>query len=118
MDQDVYLNDRPYRICDIGEGDCMLVLTNAEGIESLYETYSNRYLELERMIVIDTSLAWQKPLHELTKRESYGLASDIHLLADIYWLDEIKIEVESLGSYLNEILEKEFSPREIITNLP
>ena len=111
MDHTLYLNDRKYRICDIGEGECALIITNAMQVESLCESYCNQYLDLERRIIIDTSLAWPKAINELSEEECDSLALDIHLLADIYWLEQIKIETDYCNINLARMLSEELYPR-------
>lgn len=94
MDCTIYLNDRKYRFCDIGEGRCTLVLSYAEGIESLYEHFSHQFLELERMIVIDISTCWNHEFDALHEKERCELIGDTHLLASIYWLDDFQIKTD------------------------
>lgn len=92
MDYAIYLNDRKYRICDIGEGKCTLVISYAEGVESLHEHYSRQSNESERIIVIDISSCWGGEIDSLDEKEHCELMGDIQLLADIYWLEDYKIK--------------------------
>ncbi|PTC02765.1 hypothetical protein VME0621_01289 [Vibrio mediterranei] len=95
MDCTIYLNDRKYRICDIGEGRCTLVLSYAEGIELLHEHFSHQFLEIERMIVIDISTCWSGEIDTLYEKDRCELITDIRLLTDIYWLDDFEIKTDT-----------------------
>ncbi|WP_045406978.1 hypothetical protein [Vibrio jasicida] len=94
MDCTIYLNDRRYRVCDIGEGKCTLVLSYAEGIESLHEHFSHQFLELERMIIIDISTFWGGDVEALCEKDRCELITDVRLLTDIYWLDDFEIKTD------------------------
>lgn len=94
MDCTIYLNDRKYRVCDIGEGRCTLVLSYAEGIESLHEHFSHQFLEIERMIVIDISTCWSGEIDTLCEKDRCELIGDVRLLTDIYWLDDFEIKTD------------------------
>ncbi|AIV05690.1 hypothetical protein LA59_09455 [Vibrio harveyi] len=94
MDCTIYLNDRKYRICDIGEGKCTLVLSYAEGIESLHEYFSHQFLEMERIIIVDISTCWSGKVEALCERDRSELITDVRLLTDIYWLDDFEIKTD------------------------
>lgn len=94
MDFTIYLNDRKYRVCDIGEGKCTLMLSHAEGIESLHEHFSHQFLELERMIIIDISTCWGVDVEGLCEKDRCELITDVRLLTDIYWLDDFEIKTD------------------------
>ncbi|MEG3220969.1 hypothetical protein PD716_10035 [Vibrio gigantis] len=94
MDFTIYLNDRKYRVCDIGEGKCTLMLSYAEGIESLHEHFSHQFLELERMIIIDISTCWGGKVEALCEKDRCELITDVRLLTDIYWLDDFEIKTD------------------------
>ncbi|MGR5278395.1 hypothetical protein ACPV5J_17070 [Vibrio rotiferianus] len=94
MDFTIYLNDRKYRVCDIGEGKCTLMLSHAEGIESLHEHFSHQFLELERMIIIDISTCWGGDVEALCEKDRCELITDVRLLTDIYWLDDFEIKTD------------------------
>ncbi len=94
MDFTIYLNDRKYRVCDIGEGKCTLMLSHAEGIESLHEHFSHQFLEIERMIVIDISTCWSGEIDTLCEKDRCELIGDVRLLTDIYWLDDFEIKTD------------------------
>ena len=89
MDFTIYLNDRKYRVCDIGEGKCTLMLSHAEGIESLHEHFSHQFLELERIIIIDISTCWGVDVEGLCEKDRCELITDVRLLTDIYWVDRL-----------------------------
>ncbi|WP_258070335.1 hypothetical protein [Vibrio jasicida] len=90
----MYLNDRKYRVCDIGEGNCTLLLSYAQEIESLHEHFSHQFLEIDRMIVIDISTCWSVDIDLLGESERCELMKDIRLLADIYWLEDYEIKTD------------------------
>ncbi|MGR5209543.1 hypothetical protein ACPV4A_03270 [Vibrio rotiferianus] len=113
MERAIYLNDRKYRICDIGEGECTLVITYSDDVESLCYNYSHLYLESERVMVVDVSNCWDKRLEELTTAECELLAKDIQLLADVYWLDEVKVITENYNEDLNNSLFNKFYFRKL-----
>lgn len=94
MDCTIYLNDRKYRVCDIGEGKCTLVLSYAKDIESLHEHFSHQFLELERMIIMDISTSWVGEVEALCEKDCCELFGDIRLLTDIYWLDDFEIKTD------------------------
>jgi hypothetical protein len=94
VDYTIYLNDRKYRICDIGEGKCVLVLSYADGIEILHEHFNHTLLEIERMIVIDISMCWGEEFDSLHESDRCKLIGDVLLLADIYWLDGFEIQTD------------------------
>jgi len=54
----IFLNDRKYRGCDMGEGRCTIIITFTKDIEKLYECYKGTYLKLERVIILDMSECW------------------------------------------------------------
>ncbi|MGR5193948.1 hypothetical protein [Vibrio rotiferianus] len=113
MERAIYLNDRKYRICDIGEGECTLIVTYSDDVESLFYSYSHLYLDLERVLVVDISLCWGKKLEELTTADCEVLAKDIRLLADVYWLDEVKVITENNNEDLNNSLFNKFYFRKL-----
>lgn len=94
MDCTIYLNDRKYRVCDIGEGKCTLVLSYAKDIESLHEQFSHQFLELERVIIIDISIFWVGEVEALSEKDRCELIADVRLLTDIYWLDDFEIKTD------------------------
>lgn len=94
MECTMYLNDRKYRVCDIGEGKCTLLLSYAQEIESLHEHFSHQFLEIDRIIIIDISTCWSGGIDLLDERERCELMKDIRLLADIYWLEDYEIKTD------------------------
>ncbi|MGR5351171.1 hypothetical protein ACPV40_13605 [Vibrio alfacsensis] len=113
MERAIYLNDRKYRICDIGEGECTLVITYSDDVESLFYSYSHLYLELERVLIVDISRCWSQRLEEMTTAECELLAKDIQLLADVYWLDEVKVMTECKNESLEISLFDKFYFRKL-----
>lgn len=89
----IYLNDRPYDVLDIGEGSCLIiiVINFRLYIKEHINTYSN-----QRVIVVDI----EKMLHcdidgEGTVEQL--LADDLHLLLDVFWLEEVEFKSEVSG---------------------
>lgn len=98
----IYLNDRPYHILDTGEGPCWVYLVGS--IASL-ETEDFKTNDDRRSIYIDLSLAWGKDVASLPSEQLEYLTEDIHLLLDVFWLEELTIRscIEELN------MEKVFS---------
>ncbi|WP_261815448.1 hypothetical protein [Vibrio gallicus] len=103
MDCTIYLNDRKYRVCDIGEGTCTLVLSYAKGIESLLGHFNHQFLELDRMIVIDISISWRGDIDTMSEKDRSLLIEDARLLADINWLDDFEIKTDKGQGVFNGI---------------
>ena len=95
MDRTIYLNDRKYRICDIGEGRCTFVIGYCRGVESLHDCFLNKPVIQERCIFIDISCSWGSEFESLSDIDSQTVTDDIHLLADIYWLDSFEISINN-----------------------
>ncbi len=70
------------------------MLSYAEDIESLHESFSNQFLEIDRMIVIDISRCWSGDFDSLIKKERCELIGDIRLLTDIFWLDDFEVKTD------------------------
>ncbi|WP_353499630.1 hypothetical protein [Vibrio sp. CB1-14] len=102
MERTIYLNDRPYRICDIGEGECSIVVFYSDRTSDLYERYKRQYSASSRVILVDTSESWDVPVESMTLSELDVLVEDIHLLADIYWLDQFSIVIERATNNIYE----------------
>ncbi|WP_087016387.1 hypothetical protein [Thaumasiovibrio subtropicus] len=107
----IYINDRPYMIADLGRGECTIFLVDSTN------TSDHRSLvagEIERAIIVDASLAWQNCVAMLSADELFDLVSDIHLLVDIYWLESFKIKDLCSGGKIftplkNKINQKRFN---------
>lgn len=104
MDSTISLNDRRYRLCDMGEGVGTIVITFAKNIDDLYEYYCQEYLKLERVIILDASECWGETVVNLTELECDLLVSDVLLLANVYWLERYSTKVEQGNTYLEERL--------------
>ncbi|MEZ9132785.1 hypothetical protein AB4343_16910 [Vibrio breoganii] len=110
MDQGIVLNGRQYRLCDMGEGECTLIIINNGDLASLTKHYmdngsrmsSQMSSEIDRLIVLDTSTAWPIPFSQFDQMKVTKLVEDIRLLLDIYWLDEVSIEIEGEMNCLSE----------------
>ncbi|GIU13517.1 MULTISPECIES: hypothetical protein [unclassified Shewanella] len=91
MEFTIYLNDRPYRLLDVGEGECQLMIVDAKEAGSLYELGLFDPSESRRAVILDTSLAWASDLAALPCRHIAKIVEDVHLLIDVYWLDRLRI---------------------------
>lgn len=60
---------------------------------------------------MDITPAWGMNINDLSISSLFELAKDIHLLADIYWIDKLKINDLSNNVQLSEILESIFHKR-------
>ncbi|EHY1013426.1 hypothetical protein K2V14_004676 [Vibrio vulnificus] len=113
MELTIYLNDRPYRVCDMGDGECKVVVIHAFHLESLCDWYHQESLSNTRVIIVDISRSWAKSLDELSSNDQALLAADLHLLADVYWLDHFHIDTGALDEQFTHRLKQEFYPRQI-----
>lgn len=111
MDSYIELNGRQYRICDIGEGRCSIIIAYADDTDNLSETYSDDFFALERRIVMDTSSVWPLTIESLSDDASEKLASDTHLLSDVFWLDDVNIKIDGFNATLHRQLLSRFTPR-------
>lgn len=91
MELILYLNDRPYRVLDVGEGECQLMILSANGADSLSELRLAEASEGHRILVVDASLAWEHESTALPCGHLPEIAADIHLLIDVYWLEQLRI---------------------------
>ncbi|CAM4135529.1 hypothetical protein VIAG107301_00235 [Vibrio agarivorans] len=85
----IYLNDRPYNVIDVGEGECKIYLV--AGVQNNYVREMTR-LYHGRIIFIDISMAWGYGLRELSEESLSLLTQDIHLLFDVFWLDHVSVD--------------------------
>ncbi|CAH7328129.1 conserved hypothetical protein [Vibrio chagasii] len=95
----IYLNDRPYDVLDMGEGRCSIIIV--EDIDDYLDNLSNPPIK-NRIILVDVSkmLIWQTNGTELI--ESL-LAKDLHLLFDVFWLEEVDVRSEVPSLKMSEI---------------
>lgn len=91
----IYLNDRPYKVLDIGEGECIINIVS--GIEDYLITVS-RFPQNQRVIIVDIAEVLNGEQQDSATIER-ALANDLHLLFDVFWLEEVKIhsEIDSLN---------------------
>lgn len=91
----IYLNDRPYKVLDIGEGECIINIVS--GIEDYLITVS-RFPQNQRVIIVDIADVLNGEQQDSATIER-ALANDLHLLFDVFWLEEVKIhsEIDSLN---------------------
>ncbi|PSU30499.1 hypothetical protein [Photobacterium lutimaris] len=104
----IYINDRLYNINDKGKGECEIILIDNSHI-SFSETYKQN--QSKRAIIIDITLAWNDSINNLSIDSLFELAKDIHLLADIYWIESLSIIDLSNNIQLGEILKSTFRTR-------
>lgn len=103
MEHTIYLNDRKYRIYDVGEGKCTLLLSYAQEIELLHEHFCHQSLKIERMIVVDISKCWGGDIDILNAKEYCELMRDLLLLVDIYWLEDYEIKTDK-GLEIHQVM--------------
>ncbi|WP_182026851.1 hypothetical protein [Vibrio rotiferianus] len=91
----IYLNDRPYKVLDTGEGECIIKIVS--GIEDYLITVS-RFPQNQRVIIVDIADVLNGEQQDSATIE-IALANDLHLLFDVFWLEEVKIhsEIDSLN---------------------
>lgn len=86
----IYLNDRCYDVLDMGEGKCFIVLVDC--IKTYLERYTHFHLK-HRLILVDVSKVIQLFEGEQVTLECH-LATDLHLLFDVFWLGEVNVRSE------------------------
>lgn len=84
----IYLNDRPYEVLDIGEGDCLIVIVNS--ISDFIEQGSLQS-HSRRFVIVDISKVVTDSLYNVETVEQF-LVSDLHLLLDVFWLSDVEIK--------------------------
>ncbi|AUW05145.1 hypothetical protein C1N51_16370 [Vibrio campbellii] len=91
----IYLNNRPYKVLDTGEGECIINIVS--GIEDYLITVS-RFPQNQRVIIVDIADVLNGEQQDSATIER-ALANDLHLLFDVFWLEEVKIhsEIDSLN---------------------
>ena len=104
----IYINDRLYNIDDKGQGECEIILVDKfhSNIKQTIKEASSK-----RIITMDITPAWGGNISDLSIPSLFELAKDIHLLADIYWIDKLKINDLSNNVQLSEILASIFHNR-------
>lgn len=95
----IYLNDRPYEVLDIGEGKCKIMIVDC--IKSYLEQHKCVYLE-QRLILVDVSKSLRISSCDDSTLDRQ-LASDLHLLFDVFWLGEIELVSELSNININTI---------------
>ncbi len=83
----IYLNDRPYKVMDVGEGECTITIVS--NIEDYIATIT-RFSPNQRSIIVDVSEALNSESQDAETLEKV-IANDLHLLFDVFWLEEVKI---------------------------
>ncbi|CAK2023306.1 conserved hypothetical protein [Vibrio crassostreae] len=95
----IYLNDRRYKIYDIGEGQSVMIIFHREkSMADLEDIVKRKLKKHERVIIVDLSDDFPSDISEVTEDNGQALIEDLHLLADIYWLDNIAVE----SDYINK----------------
>lgn len=95
----IYLNDRPYDVLDMGEGRCSIVLV--EDIDDYLDDLSNPPIN-NRIILVDVSKMLVRQINGTESIESL-LAKDLHLLFDVFWLEEVDVRSEVSSLKMSEI---------------
>ncbi|WP_295894098.1 hypothetical protein [uncultured Vibrio sp.] len=105
----IYLNDRPYEVFDLGEGKCsILIVSNISlHIEQLSkERVTNRVILVDITKVLEQYIGSKERIPQL-------LANDLHLLFDVFWLEEVQIESEvkhiDMGAVFNVVALRNYS---------
>ena len=99
------INHRRYDLYDHGEGPCSLCFIDDLPLAYDVLAFPNRF------IVIDTHPTWGKNIRNLPQSGYEKLAEDIHLIADIYWLDTVRIFNLSNYSLLHLLLKRKLQRR-------
>lgn len=86
----IYLNDRCYDVLDMGEGKCLIVMVDC--IKTYLERHTHLHLKY-RLILVDVSKVIQLSEEEQGVLE-HQLATDLHLLFDVFWLGEVVVRSE------------------------
>ncbi|GLP96394.1 hypothetical protein [Paraferrimonas sedimenticola] len=116
MEYEVNLNGRNYLIADYGEGVCVLLVLHYLAPDKLSEYKKSLSGREYRLLSVDLSHAWPNHPLELSQSQLNDIASDLHLLADINWLDEIVFAPSTLGTHVFEILEAKLKTRVRLLN--
>ncbi|KOO15424.1 hypothetical protein AKJ18_10540 [Vibrio xuii] len=95
----IYLNDRPYDVLDVGEGQCLVVVQNNNELTQTRGANSTRQC---RTIYVDISRLWLIHSGQMSSLEEY-LESDLHLLFDVFWLEKIDFKSELKGIDLDKV---------------
>ncbi|QLE87414.1 hypothetical protein FLM48_21460 [Shewanella sp. Scap07] len=84
----LYLNDRPYNVLDIGEGHCLIIIV--DDIDQ-YLSRQPTLLQGQRIIIVDISKVLHRNKLYIVEQ---CLIRDLHLLLDVFWLEEVEIKNE------------------------
>lgn len=104
------LNGRTYTILDIGEGPCRILI-----VEDLLLWMSTIDLPTSRVLVVDASMVLTDTTCD--SQRARQIAGDMHLLMDIYWLEEvtIKCEIQNLDTaFIREMMGQRTYARELL----
>ncbi len=102
--QKIVLNNREYEILDIGEGECVLYLSDRLDIR-LEDMSAARYL------IVNIGSYWPTMSRCWEGESMTYIAQDIHLLVDIYWLEALELRFSNLPTLLEVVVRKELSQR-------
>ncbi|GEK14228.1 hypothetical protein [Aliivibrio fischeri] len=95
----IYLNDRRYKIYDIGEGESIIfIFHRAKCSMELEDIVKVKLKKHQRVILVDLSDDFPNDISEICEDNCQALLEDLHLLADIYWLDNVAVE----SNYINK----------------
>jgi hypothetical protein len=89
----IYLNDRRYKIYDIGEGESVIfIFHRKKSMAELDDILRVKLKRHQRVIVVDLSGNFPSDISKVCEKNCAELIEDLHLLADIYWLDDVAVE--------------------------
>lgn len=95
----IYLNDRPYDVLDVGEGQCLVVILNNIELKQARGVVSAKHC---RTIYVDISRLWLTYSQQLSCLEEY-LKDDLRLLFDVFWLGKVEFKSELDGVVLDKV---------------
>ncbi|MCK6263855.1 hypothetical protein KP803_11305 [Vibrio sp. ZSDE26] len=99
----IYLNDQRYKIYDIGEGQSVMFIFHREiAMDDLEGIVRLKLKKHQRVIIVDLSDDYPSDISKMTEEACQALIDDLHLLADVYWLDNVVVE----SDYINKPMHK------------
>lgn len=111
----VYLHDRCYQILDVGDGDCLIRLIDTQQFSQVMACANEQLQTGERLIYIAVPF-WQSGIDitQISIEDSITLAKDLHLLIDIFWLDEVRIDIAPMPKTFANILQGQAEGRFVV----
>lgn len=91
-EQLITLNNREYTIQDMGEGNAFLLIKHQQIIPvGLLDLMVNHKQCNTRIITLDITPHFPPITNSLSAQQLATLIEDLHLLCDIYWLEEVEV---------------------------